>query len=71
MITKEITLEYNGYEIKLKIENNYYSAINTIKRKLYFQNKDLENVIILYLDEDECEIDLDEDTFDEAYQSKK
>ena len=60
-------MEYNGYEIKLEIKNNYESAIDTIKKKLYFQDKDLENVFVFYIDEDDCENDLDEDSFDEAY----
>ena len=71
MSTKEITLEYNGYEIKLKIKNNYESAIDTIKKTLYFQDKDLENVDIFYFDEDDCENDVDEDSFDEAYGFEK
>ena len=71
MSTKEITLEYNGYEIKLKIKKDYESAIDTIKKTLYFQDKDLENVGIFYLDEDDCENDVDEDSFDEAYGFEK
>ena len=71
MPTKEIILEYNRYKIKLKIKNDYESAIDTIKKTIYFRDKDLENVNIFYLDEDNLENDVDEDSFDEAYYSQK
>ena len=71
MSTKEITLEYNGYKIKIEIKNDYESAIDTIKKKLYFIDKDLEKVTIFYFDEDNLENDIDEDSFDEAYESQK
>ena len=71
MPSKEIILEYNDYKIKLEIEDNYESAIKAIKKKLYFKDKDLEKVSIFYYDEDNLENDVDEDSFDEAYESGK
>ena len=54
-----------------EIEDNYESAIKAIKKKLYFKDKDLEKVSIFYYDEDNLENDVDEDSFDEAYESGK
>ena len=69
MSTKEITIKYNGYDIQLEINNDYNSTLEIIKKKLYLQDEDLGNIFIYYIDEDNLENELDEDNFDEAYES--
>ena len=66
---KKITLKYNDYEIDLKIKNNYEEARNTIKKKLYFQDKDLAKLELYYIDDDNDENNIDIDTFEEAFNS--
>ena len=36
MVEKEITLDYNGYEIKINIKNDYNETIEIIKKKIVF-----------------------------------
>ena len=70
MVEKEITLDYNDYEIKINIKNDYNETMETIKKKLYFSDKDLEKSSLYYYDEDDDENDIDdEDQFEEAYKS--
>ena len=70
MIEKEITLDYNDYEIKINIKNDYNETMEIIKKKLYFNDKDLEKSSLYYYDEDDDENDIDdEDQFEEAYKS--
>ena len=70
MVEKEITLDYNGYEIKINIKNDYNETIEIIKKKLYFNAQDFEKSSLYYIDEDDDENDIDdEDQFEEAYNS--
>ena len=70
MVEKEITLDYNGYEIKINIKNDYNETMGIIKKTLYFNDKDLEKSTLYYIDEDDDENDIDdEDQFEEAYKS--
>jgi len=68
---KEITLFYNGYEVTVNIKNDYTGAMSAIKEKLYLQDKDLEKFSLVYIDDDEDEVDVEEDQFDEAFNSSK
>ena len=71
MSEKEITLSHNGYDIKLNITNDYNESIEAIKKKLYFQNEDMDKYSLYYFDEEGDEVDVDEDQFDDAYGSSK
>ena len=71
MSEKEITLSHNGYEIKLNITNDYNESIEAIKKKLYFQNEDMEKYSLYYYDDEGDEVDVDEDQFEDAYGSSK
>ena len=68
---KEITLHHNGYEISIKIEEDYNKTIEKIKKKLYFTDKDMEKYQIFYYDEDKLECDFDEDSYEEAYSNEE
>ena len=66
---KKITLKHNGYEITLKIKNDYEESKNALKKAIYFQYKDLEKFELIYIDEEEDENVIDEDNFEEAFNS--
>lgn len=66
---KKITLKHNGYEITLKIKNDYEESKNALKKAIYFQDKDLEKFELIYIDEEEDENVIDEDNFEEAFES--
>ena len=66
---KKITLKHNGYEITLKIKNDYEESKNALKKAIYFQDKDLEKFELIYIDEEEDENVIDEDNFEEAFNS--
>ena len=66
---KEITLSYNGYNIKVNIKNDYAEAMDAIKKNLYLQEKDIQKLSLVYIDDDEDEVDVEEEQFDEAYNS--
>lgn len=68
---KEIILEHNEYKISLTIKNNYEESKNILKKKLFFQDKDLKNYELYYVDEDDDENAIEEDNFDEAFNSSK
>jgi hypothetical protein len=69
--SREITLKYNGYPIPITITDNYKETINTIKKKLFLQDKDLKRTEIFYFDEDELENDLQEDDYDDAFSNEE
>ena len=66
---KQITLKHNGYEISLKIKNDYEETKKLLKEKIYFQDKDLEKFELFYIDDEEDENIIDEDNFEEAFES--
>ena len=68
---KEITLYHNEYEIKLKIKKDFEETKKAIKEKLYFQDKDLEKFELFYIDDDDDENVIDEDNFEDAFNSSK
>ena len=68
---KEIILVHNEYKIPLTIKNNYEESKNILKKKLFFQDKDLKNYELYYADEDDDENAIEEDNFDEAFNSSK
>ena len=67
---KQIILKYNNQEITINIKPNLEESLNEIKKKLDFQDKDLEKYALYYLDEEEDETIIEEDTFKEAFLSK-
>ena len=68
MSEKEISLEYNGYNITLKIKNNYKEAKEAIKTKLYLKDRDIEKYGIYYYDEENDINDItNEDDFSEGF----
>lgn len=69
--TKEITLQHNGYDIKIEITKDLEKTKELIMKKLYFQKNDLEKFGLFYLDEDDCENDIDEDNITEAFDCNK
>ncbi len=64
---REITLNHNKYKIKIKINNDFEKTKEIIKKKLYFQDKDLNKFTLYYYDDDHLECDIDEDSFEEAF----
>ena len=68
---KEITLHHNGYEISIKIEEDYEETIEKIKEKLYFTDKDMEKYQLFYYDEDNDECDYDKGSYKEAYSNEE
>lgn len=69
MPEKEITLEYNGYNIKIQITDNYEETQKIIMQKVYLQEKDLNKYSLYYHDEENDICDVEEDQFDDAYNS--
>ena len=67
MSEKEISLEYNDYNIKLKIKNNFKDAKEAIKKKLYLRDKDIEKYRFYYYDEEEDIYDINEEEFSDAF----
>ena len=51
--SKEITLNYFDYKIPITMADNYKETMETIKKTLYLQGKDLKRIEIYYVDEDE------------------
>jgi len=66
---KKITLRHNEYEITIKIKNDYEESRNALKKAIYFQDKDLEKFELFYIDEEEDENIIEEDNFEEAFNS--
>ena len=64
---KQITLKHNGYEISLKIKNDYEESKKLLKEKIYFKDEDLEKFELFYIDDEEDENIIDEDNFEEAF----
>ena len=69
--SREITLKYNGYEIPITITDNYKKTMETIKKKLFLQDKDLKRTEIFYFDEDDLENELQEDDYDDAFSNEE
>ena len=57
------------YNIKVNIKNDYAEAMDAIKKNLYLQEKDIQKLSLVYIDDDEDEVDVEEEQFDEAYNS--
>ena len=68
---KQITLHHNGYNISIKIRNDYDNIKDAVKRALYYTDAELEKININFLDDDECENILDEDNCDDAFNAKE
>ena len=69
---KEIILHHNdNYHIKVKIKNDYEFTIKAVQEALYYSDKEMENLIINFLDDDNYENMLDEDNIEDAFQAKE
>jgi len=64
---KQITLNHNGYNIPIKIKNDYDNIKEAVKKALYYTDEEFDKININFLDADECENMLDEDNCDDAY----
>lgn len=71
MSTRTITLKHNGFEIPIKITENWEETMKNIRNKLYFREKDLKKYDIFYLDDENYENDLSEDDYDSIYSDKE
>lgn len=75
MSEKEITLKHNGYDIKVKIKNNFKETKENIKKTLYFRDNDIEKYKLYYIDEENDQIDVDDEdnlkNFDEGFANAK
>lgn len=69
MSEKEITLSYNGNEIKINITKDYKKAVEAIKEKLSI--KDIKKMVLSYEDEDKDLVTIDYDLFEDAYNASK
>ena len=69
---KEIILRHNDkYIVKVKIKNDYNAIINAVKEALYYSDEEIKNLVISFIDDEECENTLDEDNIDEALEAKE
>jgi hypothetical protein len=75
MSEKEITLKHNGYEIKVKIKNNFKETKENIKKTLYFRDNDIEKYKLYFIDEEDDQIEVDDEdnikNFDEGFAKAK
>ena len=75
MSEKEITLNHNGYEIKVKIKNNFKETKENIKKTLYFRDNDIEKYKLYFIDEEDDQIEVDDEdnikNFDEGFAKAK
>ena len=69
---KEIILRHNDkYFVKVKIKNDYEAIINAVKEALYYSDDEIKNLVINFIDDEECENTLDEDNIEEAFEAKE
>ena len=69
---KEIILRHNDkYIVKVKIKNDYEAIINAVKEALYYSDDEIKNLVINFIDDEECENTLDEDNIEEAFEAKE
>ena len=69
---KEIILRHNDkYFVKVKIKNDYDAIINAVKEALYYSDDEIKNLVINFIDDEECENTLDEDNIEEAFEAKE
>ena len=68
--TADITMHYNGFNISIEIKNDYKTIKETIRNKLYLTEEDMESFSIIFVDSEGDRNILDEDNFDEAFNSQ-
>jgi len=69
---KEIILRHNDkYIVKVKIKNDYDAIINAVKEALYYSEEEIKNLVISFIDEEDCENTLDGDNIEEAFEAKE
>ena len=69
---KEIILRHNDkYLVKVKIKNDYDAIINAVKEALYYSDEEIKNLVISFIDDDDCDNVLDEDNIEEAFEAKE
>ena len=69
---KEIILRHNDkYFVKVKIKNDYDAIINAVKEALYYSDEEIKNLVISFIDDEDCENTLDDDNIEEAFEAKE
>lgn len=68
--TADITMHYNGFNISIEIKNDYKTIKETIRNKLYLTEEDMESFSIIFVDSEGDRNILDEDNFEEAFNSQ-
>ena len=69
---KEIILRHNDkYIVKVKIKNDYDAIINAVKEALYYSDEEIKNLVISFIDDEDCENTLDDDNIEEAFEAKE
>ena len=68
---KQVIVLYNGYEIEVTIKNDFEECKDIIKKKLYLQDKDLDKMNFSCIDEDGYNLNIEEDTFEDAFKAEK
>lgn len=68
---KQIKVLYNGYEIEVNITNDFEECVDIIKKKLYLKDQDFDKLDFSYLDEDGDKTNIDEESFEDAFNAKK
>lgn len=72
MEEKEIILKhYKTFDVPVKINKNYEETIERIRVALYFTTEDMNNIKIIFVEEDDCEDILDEDNIERAFDAKE
>lgn len=67
---KDITLNYNGFDITITITDNYEDTIEKIRKDLFLQENYLKKYNLSYLDEENLENDLVEDEYDSLFSNE-
>ena len=72
MEEKKIILKhYKTFDVPVKINKNYEETIERIRVALYFTGEDMNNIKIIFVEEDDCEDILDEDNIERAFDKKE
>ena len=66
---KEINLKYNGKVIQVRIQNDYLQTLKSIKLALKLTDDEINKLTISFIDEDGDENMLDEENFEQAFDS--
>ena len=68
---RRIKVIYDDNIIKVDIPNNYEEALEEIRKALYLKKEEMDLLDISFMDSEGDENYLEEDNFDEAFESEK